>query len=350
MIQRRNVLAVILAGGLVSYGEGPGLSGAISPGSAVDAVADVVENVAGAVTGRSHLGFDTGIYPGDETMRAWRATAPYKWVGYYLPAPCHKDDSWSGKRTELTEMGWGLAVIYVGQQTWSGVPAKHSTVYRTTYKTKTVTRYVKKRVKTYVKQKNGKRVAKYVRKRVPTKVRQRVPVRTPVRVAFDESKHGIMSCQRNLVTQSRGAIEAADAIAKTEAEGFPRGTIIFLDVERMDVTPKAMRDYYKEWVARVLADGRFKPGIYAHVHNAPLIHRDLKGVYEAAGRTDEAAFWIAGGRNFSPSKLPQDVGHAFANVWQGILDVVQTWDGHKVKIDVNVAQSPSPSLHEVQSD
>jgi hypothetical protein len=346
MMKRRNVLALLLTGALVSCGEAPG----VSPGSAVDAVAGVVETVASTITGKGHLGFDTGIYPGDETMRVWRATAPYKWVGYYLPAPCHKDDSWAGKRAELTDMGWGLAVIYVGQQTWSGVPAKHSTVYRTTYKTRTVTKYVNKRVKTSVKTKSGKRVRKYVTKRVPTKVKQRVPVRTPVRVAFDETKYGLMSCQRNLVTPTRGALEAADAIAKTAAEGFPRGTVIFLDIERMDVTPKAMRDYYKEWVARVLADGRFKPGIYAHVHNAPLIYRDVKSVYEAAGRTDEPPFWVAGGRNFDPSKAPQDVGHAFAAVWQGILDVVQDWNGHKVKIDVNVAQTPSPSLHEVQMD
>jgi hypothetical protein len=143
---------------------------------------------------------------------------------------------------------------------------------------------------------------------------------------------------------------AADAVAKTAAEGFPRGTVVFLDIERMDATPTAMRDYYKEWVARVLADGRFTPGIYAQVHNAPLIYRDVKSVCEAAGRTDDPPFWVAGGRNFSPTKLPQDVGHAFAAVWQGILDVVQDWNGHKVKIDVNVAQSPSPSLHRVEAD
>ncbi|HYH79534.1 MAG TPA: hypothetical protein VEX86_07045, partial [Longimicrobium sp.] len=41
-------------------------------------------------------GFDTGIYPGDAVMRAWRQASPYVWVGYYLPAPCHRDPSWSG--------------------------------------------------------------------------------------------------------------------------------------------------------------------------------------------------------------------------------------------------------------
>ena len=34
---------------------------------------------------------------------------------------------------------------------------------------------------------------------------------------------------------------------------------------------------------------------------------------------------------------------AFAAVWQGVLDVKQTWNGHKFPIDVNVASLPSPS-------
>ena len=51
-------------------------------------------------------------------MRAWKRDGTYEWVGYYLPAPCHKDDSWSGRRQHLIDNGWGLAVIYVGQQTW----------------------------------------------------------------------------------------------------------------------------------------------------------------------------------------------------------------------------------------
>src|SRR5918999_1368235 len=70
-----------------------------------------------------HLGFDTYSYPGDEVKHAWReADVPYEWVGYYLPsAPCHKGTSWGGKRQTLASMGWGVAVIYVGQQAWGDV-------------------------------------------------------------------------------------------------------------------------------------------------------------------------------------------------------------------------------------
>src|SRR5437773_3453407 len=66
--------------------------------------------------GASHPGFDTSIYPGDAAMGAWlKPASPYEWVGYYLQAPCHRDPSWMGKRAALTSMGWGLAVLFVGQ-------------------------------------------------------------------------------------------------------------------------------------------------------------------------------------------------------------------------------------------
>ena len=68
----------------------------------------------------NHPGFDIGRYPGDAALRAWRGASPYEWVGYYLPAPCHRDASWSGKRAALQAMGYGFAVIYVGQQQFEG--------------------------------------------------------------------------------------------------------------------------------------------------------------------------------------------------------------------------------------
>ena len=82
---------------------------------APSAVISAVENIAAR---SNHVGFDTNVYPGDKAMDAWRRSGEYEWVGYYLQAPCHSDTSWSGKRARLMKDGWGLAVIYVGQQTW----------------------------------------------------------------------------------------------------------------------------------------------------------------------------------------------------------------------------------------
>lgn len=239
----------------------------------------------------SYPGFDTNIYPGDATMRRWRESGPYEWVGYYLPAPCHKDKSWSGKRETLERMGWGLAVVYVGQQTWDERPR-------------------------------------------PERQDQR---RTP-----------LDKCLANLLSAERGLIEANDAIDRTRAEGFPRGSVIFLDIERMEAIPQAMRDYYMAWTRRVVEHGGYRPGYYAHAHNAAQIHRDVRGILDAGGlRGYEPPFWIssaARAKAFSIEKAPEDVGHAFAHVWQGVIDVVEGRGGIELPIDVNVARTPNPSM------
>ncbi len=64
-------------------------------GNPVSEVGDAIEQAAALVVsnvrGGSHLGFDTYSYPGDDAMLAWRDEGvPYEWVGYYLPAPCHR--------------------------------------------------------------------------------------------------------------------------------------------------------------------------------------------------------------------------------------------------------------------
>jgi hypothetical protein len=267
------------------------------PAAAVDIVAELpaasiakaahltlaAQSVAG--TG-SHLGFDTHSYPGDRAMQAWRAT--YEWVGFYLPAPCHKDDSWSGTRPALARMNYGVAVIYVGQQTWS----------------------------------------------------DHKPLSRAQQAA---AKANGAQCLPEFVSGARGLAEADDAIARTAAEGFPPGTIIYLDLERMDLVPERMRQYYREWTARVLADGRYVPGVYAHTYNADLVYRDLRGVYASAGIDADPPFWVAGGRGFHRDVSPSDVGHTFAHTWQGVLDIVERRNGFKLPIDVNVAAVPSPS-------
>jgi glycoside hydrolase-like protein len=316
-IEWRSILALLTAGLIVSTGA------PIAAPSLATAVATASSNIAdNLVDTGPHLGFDTFAYPGDDAMRAWlTADKPYRWVGYYLSAPCHNDDSWEGKRDTLSSMGWGMAVIYVGQQTWGRTPGQKVAV----------TRYVTKRVKQTVRTKSGKRVTRYVNKRVPVKV-----------LVSPRASPG-SSCSTQFVSASRGVRDANDAIAKTAAEGFARGTTIFLDIERMETVPTAMRDYYEAWTKRVLEDGRFRPGYYAHSHNANLIYGDVKQVLAAGGVSADPPFWIASTQGFATDKNPSEVGHSFAQVWQGVLDVVETHNGVKLPIDVNVAELPSPS-------
>ena len=249
---------------------------------------------AGTVLGEArasgrHLGFDTFRYPGEQVLRAWKAAgAPYEWVGYYLPAPCHRDDSWSGTRETLRQLGLGTAVIYVGQQTWGRAPR-------------------------------------------------------PAGAAARQAARLGHACNADFVHGARGAVEGNDAVARTAAEGFPPGTVVFLDLERMEHMPELMRAYYRAWARRLLADGRYRPGVYVHAHNAAAVHADFAAEYAAAGLAGEPPVWVANGHGFSPDKAPTEVGHAFAGVWQGLIDVVETHGGVRLPIDVNVAAVPDPS-------
>jgi hypothetical protein len=324
MRYRQLILGSLAFGVVAGCGDGHSTRDRIA-----DVSADVAE-FAAAATGQKapmadqkrtgHLGFDTGTYPGDKAMLAWRTGgAPYEWTGYYLPSPCHPDEGWSGKRDTLTRMGYGLAVVYVGQQTWGRTPgAPHLVPTQVSRRVKETTSRGKRR--------------KSVWRTITQTVLRRAPAPAPD-----------ATCNADFVSATRGTRDGTDAVARTAADGFEKGTTIFLDLERMDALPQVMRDYYKAWVAAVLADGRFVPGIYVHTFNANTVYGDVKAVYRAANDTHDPPFWVAKSRGFDITKLPSEVGHAFAAVWQGILDVEQTWNGHKIPIDVNVSSSKNPS-------
>ena len=279
--------------------------------------------ITGACTDRSitaptpvtatHPGFDTSIYPGDAAMSAWlKPNSPYEWVGYYLQAPCHRDPSWMGKRSPLTAMGWGLAVLYVGQQTFDGLPDMLPPVIFDRRQS--------------------------IGDSLP---RARAGIMVPPTV--DEVETGAVTCSRTLLTTEQGTTDAIDAVTKTASEGFPNRTVIYLDIEHMDAIPPSMEAYYRAWVQQILADGRFTPGVYVHKANAESIYNGVQQAYRDMNASGSASFWLTTSTDFSIDKSPQDVGFAWASVWQGIYDVSQTWNGVTINIDVDVASTGSPS-------
>jgi hypothetical protein len=296
-------------------------------------------------------------------MRAWRARdVPYEWVGYYLPAaPCHKGTSWGGKRQRLADMGWGVAVVYVGQQPWGEVSVPAAARAAAVAKPKSAAKKSKPNssgksaktaktaeAKTSAVKKSAAAKDKTTARSRKSRASAKKPAVKTKRAAAAKARSKAASapktCDRKFVTAERGRTEADDAIAKTTAEGFAPGTVVFLNIERMNRVPERMREYYRAWTARMLEVGLYRPGFYAHKYNAQIVYDDVKAIYAAAGRTEEPPFWVAGGRGFSPEREPHEVGHAFAKVWQGVLDVVEEWKGFKLPIDVNVARVPSPSL------
>jgi hypothetical protein len=299
-------MTALLAGWACSSGTTEPAAADTSKPGVMNAVAKVAQ-AAAAVTGQDakladayekghFVGFDTHTYPGTATMKTWKNTpgSPYSWVGYYLPSPCHDDASWTGKRDTLMAMGWGMAVVYVGQQTWGKTPRALSESQRDAVRRKS-------------------------------------------------------DCSQDLISIDEGVRNADDATAKTKAEGFPAGSVVFLDIERMEKIPPEMRAYYRAWAARMLANNVYVPGFYAHEHNAQQIHDDVVEEFKSAGRNEEPRFWLAGGKGFDEGKAPQDVGYTFAGMWQGVIDVARSVAKIKLPVDVNVGAWASPSESGTQS-
>jgi len=63
-------------------------------------------------------GLDCYSYPGDATLAWLKANTNLVFCGYYLgPSPSHHDTSWMGKQASMVAAGWGIAPVYLGQQT-----------------------------------------------------------------------------------------------------------------------------------------------------------------------------------------------------------------------------------------
>jgi hypothetical protein len=243
--------------------------------------------VGAPIPARGVPGFDTRDYPGDETMRRWFDASPYRWVGYYLPGPCFTGTPWTGRRPALRQTGWGFAVLYVGEQDWSAMrPAPADTV----------------------------------------------PVAEP----------GARCTTANL-TADNGAAHAAAAEEAATADGFPEGTAIFLNVERVEHVSPALASYVRSWFATLLDRARYTPGLYAHDLNAAELYAILAEEFARHGRVERPPLWVARQAGFDPARSPTESGHAMASVWQGQFDVRETWDDVTLNIDVNVANSADPS-------
>jgi hypothetical protein len=214
-----------------------------------------------------------------------------------------------GSYAKVKGTGWGTAVLYVGQQDWSMIP---SSILR-------------------------------ARRSVARPDFDRIMTSAAPATSTAYATSTTVTCSASLLTSEQGTSEAADAVAKTAGEGVPSGSAIFLDVEYVSSVSPELATYVSAWITGVLEDGRFEPAIYCAKANADAIYATAKAAYAAAGRDDAPRFWIASSRGFAITSKPTDVGLEYANVWQGLLDVSETWGGLTYRIDVNVADSPSPS-------
>ena len=231
-------------------------------------------------------GFDTRDYPGDAVMRGWFGSSPYRWVGYYLPAPCYTGTTWSGKRDELHGIGWGFAVLFVGEQDWRAMGGAPET---------------------------GAPAVENPR------------------------------CSSAHLTAEQGRTHADAAAAAAADDGFPANTIIFLDVERVNSVSPELETYVRSWVGRMLEAGRYTPGLYAHDINVEEVYAIVAEEFAARQRTDRAPLWVARTAGFDIRGAPGESGYAAALIWQGVLNTREEWRGTTLNIDMNVSSSADPS-------
>jgi hypothetical protein len=194
-------------------------------------------------------------------------------------------------------MGWGITAIYVGQQDWTQIPA-------------------------------------------PPPNHAVDPESAP---SAARSAGAAAVCSASLLSSDQGTSEAADAVAKLLADGFPSQSVVFLDVEYVTTVTPALLDYYHAWIRGMLTDGRFVPGVYAAKSNATTLYNAAVDEFRRAGRTDLPAFWIASSVGFTTGSKPTAVGLDFATMWQGMFDVTQSWASVTLTVDINVSNTKSPS-------
>jgi hypothetical protein len=120
-----------------------------------------------------------------------------------------------------------------------------------------------------------------------------------------------------------GQFDAQAAIAAAKREGFPTGTIIFLDIEEGGRMLEEQKSYVYAWVDAVTAAG-FRAGVYCsgipakEGKSTVITAEDIR--QNAHGR--QISYWVTNdvcppspGCSFSVPK-PSESGLSFADVWQ----------------------------------
>jgi len=182
---------------------------------------------------------------------------------------------------------------------------------------------------------------------------------------------------RNLKSASdahrKGQLDARNAAESARQEGFPAGTVIFLDIEEGGRLSAVYHNYVNEWID-TLAQEKFRAGVYCSA--MPVDEGGGVSITTAKDLQDQLAgrkliFWIyndacppSPGCAFPQTPpVPSQGGLAGAAIWQyaqsprrkeftAQCPANYTADGncyapgdaaHKWFLDANVADSPDPS-------
>jgi hypothetical protein len=124
----------------------------------------------------------------------------------------------------------------------------------------------------------------------------------------------------------KGKRDAGDGVANAKREGFPAGTVVFLDVEEGGRLPAAYHAYLRSWADALIAAG-YLPGVYCSAmavsegHGVTIVTADDIRANEAPR---EFAYWVYNdgcppAPGCSAKKIvppPARSGTSYATVWQ----------------------------------
>jgi Rv2525c-like, glycoside hydrolase-like domain len=165
-----------------------------------------------------------------------------------------------------------------------------------------------------------------------------------------------------------GAEDGKTAARSAQAQGFPSGTIVFLDQEEGGRLLDLQKSYIYAFVDAINQSG-FKPGVYCS--GIPLMQPNGESINTATDLQNTAgerriAYWIANdacppspGCTTEGVLSPSESGIAFADVWQYAQSPRRhfsdgcsaTYPADKncyapathIHVDLNIANSPDPS-------
>ena len=126
-------------------------------------------------------------------------------------------------------------------------------------------------------------------------------------------------CGSTSLSRAQGEADGADTIAKCQAEGFPPGAIVYLDVEHFDgpMSP-AMSDYYRGWLIRFCEAALCSPALTAPRRMRQRAGDRATGVHGAGGEGAPSIWIVKSDPAFNPAASdPTGCGIPFADVWQG---------------------------------
>jgi Domain of unknown function (DUF1906) len=172
--------------------------------------------------------------------------------------------------------------------------------------------------------------------------------------------------------QQKGILDAQTAAKSAEAEGFPKGIIIFLDIEEGGRLPAPYHEYLLSW-QQSLHQAGYRPGVYCsamEVKEGPGVTITTAQDIKAHTASYELAYWVfndacppSPGCTFQPNLPPSQSGFSSASIWQYAQSPRRKQfteqcpakyapDGncyapgdiaHKWFLDADMASSPDPS-------